>query len=164
MRDKNTIKQAASIARWSNAPDRSFPANATIDPEFMPYAVRYTWRQNDNGYFFTRVAKRAISLHRFVWRLKFGSLPKELDHINRDRTDCRLCNLRPATRSMNTSGNGRPGRSLPRGVTKRNEGLWEVRFRNKRLGYFKSIQAASDAYEAVLADYIKSEMEVACAN
>jgi hypothetical protein len=155
---KNLVKQSASAVRWDKAPDRPFPAEALVDAEFLPALVRYTWRKNTNGYYYTRVAKKAISLHRFVWRLQFGSLPPELDHINRNRVDCRIENLRPATRSMNTSGVVRPGRALPRGVSFRKDAnLYEARFRNVRLGYFRDAQAASVVYERALESHIQSE-------
>ena len=39
--------------------------------------------------------------HRVVWELAHGECPKYLDHINRDKTDNRLANLRPATHADN---------------------------------------------------------------
>lgn len=39
--------------------------------------------------------------HRVVWELAHGIVPKELDHKNRNKTDNRLGNLRPATHMDN---------------------------------------------------------------
>jgi hypothetical protein len=127
----------------------------------MPAVVRYTWRLNTKGYYYTRVMRKHVSLHRFVWQQKFGGAPKELDHINRNRRDCRLANLRPATRSMNTCGTGQTGRTLPRGVSKRYDGLYEVRFRSQRIGYFASASEASQVYEKALREYVKEQEVIA---
>jgi hypothetical protein len=40
-------------------------------------------------------------VHRLIYLLEHGYLPKEIDHINGDRSDNRIENLRPATRSEN---------------------------------------------------------------
>ena len=157
----SAVRSKAAKVRWAASPDRPFPSDAIVDAEFMPAVVRYTWRLNTNGYYFTRVRRKPVSLHRFVWQQKFGAAPKELDHINRNRRDCRIANLRPATRSMNTCGTGRAGRTLPRGVSKRYDGLYEVRFRSQRIGYFASASEASQGYERALREYVKEQEIIA---
>ena len=42
-----------------------------------------------------------ISAHRLAWALAYGRWPKVIDHVNGDRTDHRLCNLREVTPSEN---------------------------------------------------------------
>jgi len=45
--------------------------------------------------------------HRLAWLYVYGEWPSEdLDHINRVKTDNRLCNLRLATRKQNMENNG----------------------------------------------------------
>jgi len=39
--------------------------------------------------------------HRLIWLYVYGEMPKEIDHINGDRQDNRLENLRSVTRSQN---------------------------------------------------------------
>ena len=126
------------------------------DECFSPEVEAYTWRPNTNGYLYTRIKKKWWSLHRYVWSLKFGSVPKELDHINKNRVDCRIENLRPATRKMNVSGTGRHSSrkrpELPRGVSKHTTvDKYTARLGCKYLGLFRTPEEASKAYESALA-------------
>jgi len=53
------------------------------------------------GYKGFKVNGVVIGEHRLVWLYHFGFLPSLIDHINGDRSDNRVENLRPATHSQN---------------------------------------------------------------
>lgn len=54
-----------------------------------------------DGYLIIKIKKRQFKAHRIVWLLNYGSFPNgEIDHINRNRRDNRIENLREATREM----------------------------------------------------------------
>ena len=54
-----------------------------------------------DGYLIVKVKGRQFKAHRIVWLLCNGKFPKcELDHINRDRTDNRIENLRESNRQQ----------------------------------------------------------------
>ena len=54
------------------------------------------------GYLFAGINYKYHLLHRLAWLYIYGEWPKEqLDHINRIRTDNRICNLREATHTQN---------------------------------------------------------------
>jgi hypothetical protein len=55
------------------------------------------------GYLVIRFNKKLYQGHRVIWYLYYGKDPGNLciDHINRDRTDNRITNLRLATRQQN---------------------------------------------------------------
>lgn len=55
-----------------------------------------------NGYLKIKSMGKNFLVHRLIWFIEKGApLPSEIDHINGDRTDNRIGNLRAATRQEN---------------------------------------------------------------
>lgn len=56
-----------------------------------------------NGYFQVGVNHSLYLVHRVVYEMHKGSIPNgfEIDHDNRDKTDCRFVNLKAVTKSQN---------------------------------------------------------------
>lgn len=106
------------------------------------------------GYREVGVNGRSYLLHRLVWLHVHGSWPSShIDHVNGDRTDNRIMNLREATRSQNLSNRRatRLNTSGYKGVTwERRRKKWQaqitVRRKLKFLGYFDCVKKAHDAY------------------
>lgn len=89
--------------------------------------------------------------HRLAWLWIHGTLPKFIDHINGDRLDCRIDNLRECSASQNAFNQRRvKGKSLAKGVRKTRYGTYEARIcvnrQNIQLGNFKTETEAADAY------------------
>lgn len=65
-------------------------------------------------------ARKRLLLHRVVWIMHNGYEPDTIDHINRDRSDNRIENLRDVSLSLNHMNRADTHRAhaLPRGVTK----------------------------------------------
>ena len=61
----------------------------------------YTTCKNANGYLIIMIDKRLYLVHRLVYLYHFGEFPKMLDHINMDKLDNRIANLREASKSQN---------------------------------------------------------------
>lgn len=92
-----------------------------------------------------------ISIHRAV-ALAFIENPEgkpQIDHINGDPADNRVCNLRWATQSENQLNRpGKVGRTLPKGVKAESSGRFTARFRKKHLGTFSTVEEAKACVDA----------------
>lgn len=54
------------------------------------------------GYLVTRINRKIYQVHRLIWRLYYGKWPNfHIDHINRNKTDNRISNLRDVTNRQN---------------------------------------------------------------
>lgn len=95
--------------------------------------------------------------HRLAWLYVYGEMPKQLiDHINHDRADNRICNLREVNRSEN-SRNQKIAKNNTSGImgvyylkkTKRWYAQIRIYGKLNHLGYFKNkvdaIKARKDA-------------------
>jgi hypothetical protein len=113
------------------------------------------------GYVYIGINRQLILAHRLVWWFVYGRGPMgDIDHINRDKTDNRLSNLRDVTESQNLMN-----RPAPRNNTSGQKGVsWhakEKRWRakitvNKKtmfLGSFSTIEDAGSAYRAASVKY-----------
>lgn len=88
--------------------------------------------------------------HRMAWLYMTGEMPsRNVDHINRDPSDNRWCNLRLVTQQQNMWNAIHPtGKTRLRGVSKvNNKYRASVHNNNKRvhIGYFSSAEAAAEA-------------------
>ena len=109
---------------------------------------------NFYGYYQININGKIYKNHRLAWLYVYGEFPfKDLDHINRIKTDNRIKNLRLATHSQNLQNVGlrSDNKSGYKGVSwcKRKK-KWCVRmnFDNKyqHLGYFDDVHEAGKAY------------------
>ena len=121
------------------------------------------FRRSD-GYVQIKVNGRAFLAHRLAWLWCHGEWPladKDIDHINNDRSDNRIENLRLATRTQNcangktrrTNKSGHPGVFyLVRkdGRSPRWEASIAVAGKRRRLGFFKDKEAAIAARELAM--------------
>lgn len=110
---------------------------------------------NGNGYVQIRVFGRIYAAHRLAWLYVHGEWPPEqIDHMNGDRADNRIANLRPATATQNHANMRRPrdNTSGSKGVywDKANS-KWVANVRiggkTKYLGRFDRIEDAAAAYK-----------------
>ena len=109
--------------------------------------------KQSNGYIIINIAGRVYRAHRLAWLYVHGEWPEEdIDHINGDVTDNRICNLRKASRSENLCNTKLPRTNTSgfKGVSwdsARGKWFGKVQFGNKQypVGRFDTIEQAVDA-------------------
>lgn len=132
---------------------------------YDPATGQFCWRSrgkpagciNTDGYRRITLDYVAYPAHRLAWLYEHGDWPtSEVDHINGDRADNRIANLRLVTRRGN-SHNIQPGRQRPNhsgypGVSFHAPGKWKAKImsagRSHYLGLYPTPAEASAAYVA----------------
>jgi hypothetical protein len=106
-----------------------------------------------NGYIKMSFMGKTLSVHRVAWLLHYGSWPSLcIDHINGDRADNRIENLRDVSLSINAMNRhviveGKR-RKKTTGITQHKSGKWMVQIycaKEKKLKYYGVYQDKSDA-------------------
>lgn len=163
-KDRARIFAAAEIA--------AFRSTIAYDPEIgrMSWIVpptNSTARPGDEigsvsqGYRRVKIAGRSIMCHRIAWAIYYNQDPPAfIDHINGNRLDNRIDNLRLASRAENACNKSayRKASDLPKGVTFHSStGLYRarIRFGGKlhSLGLFASPEEAGQAYRKAADKY-----------
>lgn len=102
---------------------------------------------NSTGYVQIRLGGKLYKAHRLAWLHHYGSWPaRMIDHINRDKSDNRIMNLRDVGRSENSRNRDRLSNNTSgfTGVSQdRRTGKWGAYI---RLGYFDTPEEAGEAY------------------
>ena len=117
----------------------------------------------DNGYISIRIKKKGYYHHRLAFLLCHDYLPEYIDHIDGNRVNNRIDNLRACTSSENNWNTGIPktNKSGYKGVSKHSYGRWHARIKvdNKdvHLGLFDCKHAAARAYNRAVVQYRGTE-------
>lgn len=109
--------------------------------------------ENHKGYYRLDVMGRTFFAHRLAWMIVTGEWPDGIiDHINGDRKDNRIANLRPADQSQNSSNAKKYSNNTTgyKGVTERRPGEFRARIqkdgKSVSLGTFSTPEQAHAAY------------------
>ena len=114
-----------------------------------------------DGYFAVALYGKQYRVHRVAWLLHYGSWPEgDIDHINGDKVDNRIENLRVCDDERNQWNVGsRGGVSKYKGVDwHKKTGRWRARIRvgkSRRieLGYYRTQEEAAAAYDRAADQY-----------
>lgn len=113
-----------------------------------------TGDKKSTGYFRIGLKSKIYQAHRLAWFYVYGIWPeKQIDHINGDRSDNRIVNLRQATNSENNCNktkysnnvSGYKGVSWHKQAGKWCAEIWK-NYKKEYLGLFNSPEEAYEAY------------------
>lgn len=111
------------------------------------------------GYIRVKIRGRKYYAHRLAFALYHGYFPEYVDHVNRNRSDNRIVNLRAASQSQNSANSkGRKGTSKYKGVCfATNNNKWkaqiQVMYKSIHLGFFDSEESAAMSYDDAAIEY-----------
>ena len=108
------------------------------------------------GYLLIQLQSRKYKAHRLAWLYMCGSWPKDqIDHINRDRADNRISNLREVSHKQNHQNRSKPSNNTSghSGVSwYRRDSKWQAtithNYKDIHLGCFATIEEAIAARKA----------------
>lgn len=122
---------------WKERPPTDFATARAYSTHIGRDAGREAFTAtNAGGYRVGSIDNKLYRAHRVIWALVHGEWPKgDVDHINGDRADNRLFNLREATRSQNLA-NARTRRAGPKGAFKK-DGRWFAQIQVSGQRYFR---------------------------
>jgi hypothetical protein len=141
-----------------------------VDEHLKQSVKSHRWSLSRKGYLrstfsVSGTARRNWFVHQYVWFIANGKVPRQLDHINGNRLDNRLENLREANDFVNGQNkhvvNKKSG--LPQGVRfEKDCQKYSARIMHRRksvyLGLHKTPEDASAAYAATKVMIMLAEM------
>jgi hypothetical protein len=142
---------------------------------YCPTTGEFTWKSipiwskrdndyagsiNNKGYRVLCIDGSKLWGHHMAWVIIYGELPDMLDHINRDRSDNRIINLRKTNKSQNglnsRSSNNKSGYH---GVHYHKcTGKWVAQYKKEHLGLFNTPEEA--LVERLIRERIKFQRKI----
>lgn len=113
-------RSCSNRARYAKIPMPAF----VVDERHLESVMDVRWHHHPGGYLYGRPFGRShkMLMHAYVWLLEYGEKPaRMIDHINRDKTDNRIENLRLASSSLNAVNSSYTSGPMPRGVSKHSQ-------------------------------------------
>lgn len=145
---------------WKERPVSMFSNSRACRSWNSRYAGKEAFTADLNGYRQGMINYRTLYAHRVAWAIYYGEWPTDqIDHINCDRSDNRIANLR----SADAFGNNRNQMLMKnntsgfKGVSRARSGRWVAKImaggKYKHLGTFDSAVEAAKVYARAAAGY-----------
>lgn len=129
------------------------PETGELTVKVTEYGRQKAAYKRVDGYWGVSLCSSRYLAHRVIWYMHYGVIPSGfIDHINRDRSDNRICNLRETTRLENNQNKVGPYKNnrlgIPGVIVQRGKFRARIRVAGKliSLGYFDTSEAAYAAY------------------
>lgn len=160
MKNEKPLFHVCQFKRTMELPLTNSDSKVIVDPDIYAEFVGRKISLNGWGYarFWHKSDQKSYCLHKYV----MNNPESQVDHINRDKLDCRRENLRLATASQNNANKGKSKRQTTSqyiGVTWfKLRGKWmaysKVNGKFKSLGYYdEEVEAAKVRDIAALEEY-----------
>lgn len=127
---------------YTNSNGRKYPKKLVINKS-----------NTSEGYCTVGIKKHIFKYHRILWILNYGEIPRgmQIDHINGNRSDNRLENLRLVTarqnqQNRNNHRNGKLAGSRFHSLSGKWQAYIRINNKQKSLGYFDTEHEAHVAY------------------
>ena len=137
---------------WLPRPVRPFPDDGALKSWNAKYAGTQAGSIGGIGHRYIRIEGHTFMAHRLAWLIVHGEpVPIEIDHIDRDRANNRITNLRAATHSQNGFNVGVRSNNTTGivGVSLHSGGKFLAKIRHQRqtiyLGLFPTLEEAAEA-------------------
>lgn len=155
LRNLLRFEPEAGLIFWRHRPVSMFTSPSYAARWNTRFAGRRTFNTiTHNGYQQGVILRKILYAHRVMWAGVFGSWPDTIDHINGDRADNRITNLRSVSQQENLRNQSlrADNSSGVVGVNWHSQnGRWRaaitVAGKSLHLGCFDSIEAAASARE-----------------
>lgn len=149
LREWLTYDAQSGVFRWNKKPARKIVVGSVAS------------NMSGDGYVRIGLLGSRYRAHRLVWLYVYGRWPNvEIDHINNDRADNRLINLRECTRAQNMLNRRlhKNNTSGFRGVVRDHRtGKWLAQatlgYKTHYLGEFEAIEDAARRHEQFVAEH-----------
>ena len=113
---------------------------------------------SNEGYWNIKVNQNRFRAHRLIYAWHHGTCPETLDHINRNRADSRIENLRPATVAQNQMNRACPSNNQlgHKNIRQRPSGSYEVHMTVEGQVLYKNFPTLSEAID--YANHLRQEL------
>lgn len=113
----------------------------------------FSGTQRPEGYLSISIDRKIYLAHKLAWLWVYGDIPPILDHIDENKSNNKINNLRLSNKSLNGLNQSKPhkdSKQLYRGISQTNSGKWMAKYclnsKQIYLGSFDTEQEAALVY------------------